>query len=544
MRASELFVLQLKEEGVRYVFGLPGEENLHLLEALRKTDIEVVIVRHEQAAAFMAATYGRLTGRAGVCLSTLGPGATNLLTGIAHGQLIGAPMVAITAQKPRRENWQAKFQAVDVVGLMKPITKKSVSIADPNTIPTVLRDAFKTAEAERPGATHVELPEDVAVDNAEAAVQKRGEARRPSPDHRAIKSAVSLIEKARNPLIIVSSGANRKLITKHLMEFVNRTGLYVVHTQMGKGVLPDDSEYSLFATGIHRHDYVNCGIDQADLVITIGYNIVEYPPYIWNRALDKVILNIDFVESEPDIYFNPAVEVIGDVSHSLRRIAEAISAKRAFPVFARTRSLIQQKIQEPLEARYPLLPQEIVRSVRDVLSRDDMVVLDNGIYKLWFSRLYKTFSPNTFLLDNALATMGAGLPTGIAAKMLYPERRVLVVTGDGGFMMNSQEIETAMRYRVPVVVLILNDNGYGFVKWKQRNLNFEEFGMTLTNPDFVRYAESFGARGMKVQPGDDLRRVLEKAFSLETFAVIECPVDYSVNYDVFSVELGQLVCSV
>lgn len=543
MKASELFVRQLKEEGVRYVFGLPGEENLHLLEALRKSDIGVVIVRHEQAAAFMAATYGRLTGKAGVCFSTLGPGATNLLTGIAHGQLIGAPMVAITAQKPRRKNWQAKFQVLDVVELMRPITKKSVSIADPNTIPTLLRDAFKTAEAERPGAVHVELPEDVASESAEATVQKRGEARRPSPDHRAVESAVSLIEKARNPLIIVSSGANRKLITRHLIDFVNRTGIYVVHTQMGKGVLPDDSQYSLFATGIHRHDYVNCGIDQADLIITIGYNIVEYPPSVWNRDRDKTILNIDFVESEPDLYFNPAVEVIGDISHSLRKIAERIPAKRAFPLFAKTRTLIQQKIQQRPEARYPLPPQEIVRSVRDVLSEEDIVVLDNGIYKLWFSRLYKTFRPNTFLVDNALATMGAGLPSGIAAKILHPDRRVLVVTGDGGFMMNSQEIETALRHRVPLVVLILNDNGYGFVRWKQRNLDFDDFGMALTNPDFVKYAESFGARGIKVQPGDDARQALQRAFSLGTLTLIECPVDYSVNYEVFSVELGQLVCS-
>ena len=391
MKAAELFVRQLEEEGVTCLFGLPGEENLHLLEAVRKANLKVVITRHEQAAAFMAATYGRLTGRAGVCFSTLGPGATNLVTGVVHAQLIGAPLVSISAQKPRKENWQAKFQLVDVMNLMKPITKKTFSIFDPNTIPTVLRDAFKTAEAERPGAVHIELPEDVAEEETNARVQKRGEVRRPAPDPKAIDSAVELIERAKNPLVIVSSGANRKRITRHLLAFLRKTGIYVVHTQMGKGVISDDCEYSLFATGIHKHDYVNCGIDQADLIITVGYNIAEYPPFMWNRNLDKTILNIDFVESEPDPYFNPAVEVVGDISHSLREIAEKIQGQRSFPVFARTRSLLEKKIHEKVESRYPLLPQEVVRGVREVMAPEDIVALDNGIYKLWFSRLYPTF---------------------------------------------------------------------------------------------------------------------------------------------------------
>ena len=543
MRASELFVRQLQEEGVTHVFGLPGEENLHLLEELRRANLQVIVTRHEQAAAFMAATYGRLTGRAGVCFSTLGPGATNLVTGVAHAQLIGAPMVSISAQKPSRQNWQAKFQLVNVVELMRPITKKAVTILDANTIPTVLRDAFKTAEAERPGVVHIELPEDVAAEETTAVIQKRGEVRRPSPDPMAVESAVELIERARNPLLFVSSGANRKRITQDLLEFVNRTGLYVIHTQMGKGVISDDCPFSLFATGIHKHDYVNCGMDKADLIITVGYNIVEYPPFVWNRNLDKTILNIDFVESEVDPYFNPAVEVVGDIAKSLRQIGEKIRKKRTFPAFAKLRALIGQKIDEKVESRYPLLPQEIVRSVREVLSAEDIITLDNGIYKLWFSRLYRTFQPNTFLLDNALATMGAGLPSGIVAKMLCPERKVLAVCGDGGFMMNSQELETALRCRVPIVILLLNDNAYGFVKWKQRNFEYENFGMDLSNPDFVKYAESFGARGMKVEPGESLTRVLDQAFSMNEAVLVECPIDYSVNYEVFSVELEHLVCS-
>ena len=533
---------QLEEEGVTCLFGLPGEENLHLLEAVRKANLKVVITRHEQAAAFMAATFGRLTGRAGVCFSTLGPGATNLVTGVAHAQLIGSPLVSISAQKPRKENWQGKFQLVDVMGLMKPITKKAFSIFDPNTIPTVLRNAFKTAEAERPGAVHIELPEDVAEEETTASVQKRGEARRPAPDPKAIDSAVELIQRARSPLLLVSSGANRKRITPSLLAFLEKTGFYVVHTQMGKGVISDDCEYSLFATGIHRRDYVNCGLDQADLIITVGYHTAEYPPFLWNGKQDKTILNIDFVESEPDPYFNPAVEVVGDISCSLREIGERIPGKRSFPAFARTRSLIEKKIHENLESRHPPLPQEIVRNVREVLSPQDIVALDNGIYKPWFSRLYPAFRPNTFLLDNALATMGGGLPTGIAAKMLFPQRRVLVVVGDGGFMMSSQELATAIRSRVPIVVLLLNDNAFGFVRWKQRNLNFEDFGMDLANPDFVKYAESFGARGIRLERGQNLTQILDQAFQLNEVALVECPIDYSVNYDVFSLELGNLVC--
>ncbi len=542
MKAAELFVKQLEEEGVNCLFGLPGEENLPLLEAMRKSNLKVVITRHEQAAAFMAATYGRLTGRAGVCFSTLGPGATNLVTGVVHAQFIGAPLVSISAQKPRRENWQAKFQLVDVIGVMKPITKKAFSIFDANTIPTVLRNAFKTAEAERPGAVHVELPEDVAEEETSARIQKRGQVSRPAPDDSAIDKAVELIERAKNPLVIVSSGANRKRVTQSLLELLEKTGLYVVHTQMGKGVIPDDCAYSLFATGIHRHDYVNCGIDRADLIITVGYNIVEYPPFIWNRNLDKTILNVDFVESEPDQYFNPAVEVIGDISHSLRAMAEKIQKKRSFPVFAGTRSLIEKKIQEEVESKYPPLPQEIVRAVREAMSPEDIIVLDNGIYKLWFSRLYPTFKPNTFLLDNALATMGAGLPAGIATKMLFPNKKVLVVAGDGGFMMSSQELETALRHQVAIVVLLLNDNAYGFVKWKQRNLNLENFGLDLSNPDFAKYAESFGAKGMRVERGQDLTKVLAQAFQFDRVTLIECPIDYMVNYDVFSLELGRIVC--
>jgi len=542
MKASDLFVKQLEEEGVEYIFGLPGEENLDLLESLRTSSIKVIITRHEQAAAFMAATYGRLTGKAGVCFSTLGPGATNLVTGVAHAQLIGAPLVSLSGQKAIRSNWQARFQLIDVVNLMRPITKDSVSIVDPSTLPTILRNAFKLAQAERPGAVHVELPEDVAESQTDAAVQKRGFVRRPSPDPKTIIRAAEMINTAQRPLIILSSGANRNLITRQLMQFIEKTGIYAVHTQMGKGVLSDASEYSLFATGIHKRDWVNCGIDRADAIITIGYNIVEYPPYVWNSHLDKKIINIDFAEAEVDKYYDPDIEIIGDISCSLRQLGELITGRKNDETFKSIREFLNRKLSLDFKKQYPLTPQEIVWHVREALSHEDIVTLDNGIYKLWFSRLYRTYKPNTFLLDNALATMGAGLSAGIMAKILKPDRNVLAVVGDGGFMMNSQELETALRYGVPIVVLILNDNAFGFVKWEQQSKGFASFGLDYSNPDFVKYAESYGAVGMKVKGGDSLSELLRRAFSLKKVVLIECPVDYSVNFEAFSKDLTNIAC--
>ncbi len=542
MKASDLFVRQLEEEGVEYIFGLPGEENLDFLESLRTSKIKLILTRHEQTAAFMAATYGRLTGRAGVCFSTLGPGATNLITGVAHAQLIGAPLVSISGQKALRENRQARFQLIDVVSMMRPVTKHAVSIIDPGTIPTVLRNAFKLAQAERPGAVHLELPEDVAASQTEAPAQKRGLVRRPMPDPKALQRAAELINEAKNPLIILSSGANRHLITRELMQFIEKTGIYAVHTQMGKGVLSDASDYSLFAAGINRRDYVNCGIDRADLIIAIGYNIVEFPPSVWNGSIDKKIVNIDFTEAETDKYYNPAVEVIGDISCALRRLGELITSRKNGNTFKSIRAFLDRKLALDFTKQYPLAPQEVVWHVREVLSHEDIVTLDNGIYKLWFSRLYRTYKPNTFLLDNALATMGAGLPSAIAAKMVHPDRKVVAVVGDGGFMMNSRELETALRVKTPLVILLLNDNAFGFIKWEQQAKGFRNFGLEYGNPDFVKYAESYGAVGLRVQKGDSLSEVLRKAFSLNTVVLIDCPIDYSVNYETFSRELSNIVC--
>jgi len=551
VKASDLFVKALEEEGVQYVFALPGEENLDLLESLRTSKIKVIITRHEQAAAFMAATVGRLTGKAGVCLATLGPGALNLMTGVAYAQLGGMPLIAITGQKGVRENLQAKFQLIDVVSIMKPITKMAGSIIQPRNIPAIVRESFKVAEAERPGAVHIELPEDIAGEDVHEHFSKPVESvkvRRPGPDEKAIDHAVEMLQKAKRPIIIVSGGGNRKLISKQLMNFVNATGIYVTHTQLGKGVFPDDDEHSLFTIGIHKQDYVHCGIEKADLVIKVGYDVVEYPPSVWNKQRDKKILHIDFNPARVDTYYAPSLEVVGDISNILWTLSERMKKEKPkydASYFKKLREFLVEKFKEKInDDSFPIKPQRIVADIRKVMGREDIICLDNGIYKLWVSRNYPAYEPNTVLLDNALATMGAGMPSAMAAKLVFPGKKVLAVVGDGGFMMNSQELETAVRMKQNVVVLILNDNAYGFIKWKQEQEGFPVFAMDYGNPDFKKYAEAYGAVGIDIKSAKELAPALEKAFREKGPVLINCPIDYSENEEVLSKELSQIVCPV
>lgn len=532
MKASDLFVQCLEEEGVEYVFGVPGEENLDLLESLRTSNIRVIVTRHEQHAAFMSATYGRLTGRTGVCLSTLGPGATNLVTGIAYAQLGGMPLLAITGQKPIRNNWQGQFQLINIVDMFHPITKWNKSVVSANTIPTDIRHAFKIAEQERPGAVHIELPEDIASDSVEQlSPHTRVKLRRPVADDRGINLACELIASARCPIIILSSGANRKRVGKQLKAFVEATGIYAVSTQTGKGVLPDDHPQSLFCLGIHKHDYVHSAIDTADLVITVGYDIVEYPPHVWNENHDKRVLHIDFEAAEPDPSYNPDLELVGDISYSLW----ALHTQLKNPAFknghmAEMRKRIDEKLHHELpEPSFPPSPRQIVKQVRNVMGREDIISLDNGIYKIWFARMYQAYTENTVLLDNALATMGAGLGAAMAAKIVHPDRRAMAICGDGGFMMNSQDMETAVRLKMDLVVLLLRDGGFGFIRWKQENEGFEDFSMDFGNPDFVKYAESYGAKALRLEQGQDLERLLEQAFALGGVVLVDCAIDYADN---------------
>lgn len=547
MKASDLFVKCLEEEGVEYVFAVPGEENLHLLESLRTSAIKVIVNRHEQGSAFMAATYGRLTGRPGVCLATLGPGATNLVTGIAFAQLGGMPLVAITGQKGIRENGQAGFQVVDVVRMMEPITKRSVQVRNPQAIPKEVRESFKEATAERRGSCHIELPEDIAAEDVADAYrpQTPTRIRGPAPDADALTAATEMIRAAQNPIILVSSRAQRARVRERLRELCDRTDLYVIHTQLGKGVLGDDHPNSLYSFGIHKRDYVHCGVDKADLIITVGYSAIEYPPSVWNRDLDKKILHIDFTPAYHDIYYAPDGELVGDIATSLQLLSQGLGSYRQESGYYRG---IKGQLDTMLfiegsqDDAFPPRPQRIVADCRKVLGTGDIVCLDNGIYKLWFSKHYKTFDVGTFLVDNSLASMGAGLPSAMAAKLVRPERRVLAVCGDGGFMMNSQEMETAVRLGLNVVVLILNDNAYGFIKWKQSTYGYPNFAMDLPNPDFVKYAESYGARGFRVNSAEELAPILERAFGEAGPVIVECPIDYSENSKVWGEDLDGIVC--
>lgn len=533
VKGSDLLVQCLEREGVEYVFCVPGEENLDLVESLRSSTIRVIVTRHEQHAAFMAATYGRLKGRAGVCLSTLGPGATNLLTGIAHAQLGGMPLVTITGQKPLRDNWQAGFQLLDVVSTFRPVTKWNDTIASANLVPRFVRHAFRTAERERPGATHLELPEDVAQEVVEAKPHVPNRPRRPIADDEAIRRAAELIGEAERPIILFSGSANRRRIGEELTAFVEATGWFAIATQMGKGVLPEDHPQAFFSLGIHKRDYVHRAIEISDLVVTLGYDIREYPPAVWNPGKDKSIVHVDFAPAEPDEYYDPVLEIVGDIARTLDSLRVALSsASFDCSPHADLRERIAGKLAQQRGApTFPPSSRDVVFAVRDELDREDIVCLDNGIYKLWFTRLYPTYAENTLLLDNALATMGAGLASAMTAKLIRPERRVLAVCGDGGFMMNSQDLETLVRLDLPLVVLILRDDAYGFIRWKQREMGFEDFAMDFGNPDFVKYAEAYGARGLRVTEGESVGAVLARAFEGSQPTLIDCPVDYSENED-------------
>ncbi len=532
MKASDLFVKALESEGVEYIFGVPGEENLDLLDSLRHSKIKFVLTRHEQSAAFMAATYGRLTGRAGVCLSTLGPGATNLVTAIAYAQLGGMPMVVITGQKPIKAGLQGKFQILDVVRMMEPLVKDSDQIIYGRQIPSLVRGAFRIAEEERPGAVHLELPEDIAREEVEDdRVFPRQTIHRVFASNRAIEKAVQAINKAKRPLLLVGAGANRKRVREPLSNFVRKTGIMFFNTQMGKGVLGGDDSNFIGTAAFSSKDYVHEAIKKADLIINVGHDIVEKPPFIM-RGNQQQVIHINFYSAQiKDIYY-PQVEVVGNISNSMNRISEELD-----PCFACNNDWVkpfQERTREAIHAldddsSFPMLPQRVVADVRKVLGDEDIVSLDNGMFKLWFARHYHTHQPNTLLLDNALATMGAGLPVAMACALMYPERRVLAVCGDGGFMMNSQEMETAVRLKLNLVVMIFVDNAYGMIKWKQTGQELPDFGLDFNNPDFVQYAQSYGATGHRVESSEDLIPTLDDAFKAGGVHLVELPIDYSQN---------------
>ena len=542
MKASDLFVKALETEGVEYLFAIPGEENLDLLESLRHSSIRLIVTRHEQAAGFMAATYGRLTGRAGVCLSTLGPGATNFVTAAAYAQLGGMPMVMLTGQKPIKSSKQGQFQIIDVVDMMRPLTKFTRQIVSGDSVPSRIREAFRLAQEERPGATHLELPEDIAREHSNMAVLLPSFGRRPTAEEKAVRAAADAIRQAKRPLLLVAAGANRKLTCKMLRQFVDKLGIPVVTTQMGKGVIDETDPRFIGNTALSDGDFVHRAIHAADLIINLGHDVVEKPPFFMRAGGPKVV-HINFNSAQVDPVYFPQIEVVGDIANSLWQLKESIEPQPHwdFSEFQRIRDALKTHITEGADSdAFPIIPQRLVRDIRKVMPENGIIALDNGMYKIWFARNYPAYLPNTVLLDNALATMGAGLPSAMAAKLVYPDRRVMAICGDGGFMMNSQEMETAVRLGLDLVVLVLRDDGYGMIKWKQAQMNFDDYGLDFGNPDFVDYARAYGASGHRVEKTADLARLIEECYSAGGVHLIDVPVDYRDNDRILNNEIREL----
>ena len=546
MKTSDLFIKALENEGVEYIFGVPGEENLDFLESLRTSkSIKFVLTRHEQAAGFMAATYGRFTGRPGVCLSTLGPGATNFVTAAAYAQLGAMPMIMISGQKPIYRSKQGQFQIIDIVGLMRPLTKLSKQITHGNNIASTVREAVRLSATERPGAVYLELPEDIAaMETDEVNLFNRSIRKYATAEESVLNEAVARIKSAKMPLVLIGAGANRKQVCGAIREFLDKTGLYSFSTQMGAGVVDGRNERFLGVAALSDKDYVHCAIDRADLIINIGHDVVEKPPFFMEHG-GKEVIHLNYFPAVVDPVYFPQLEVVGAIAESVKRLEDRIGSSLDYDTdfFERVRSDVWQHIHEKDDVQdFPMIPQRFVADVRKVMPSDGIVTLDNGVYKLWFARNYSVHEPNTLLLDNALASMGAGLPSAIAAKIIKPEVPVLAVCGDGGFMMNSQELETAVRLRLDLTILVLRDNAYGMIKWKQSDMGFQDWGLDYGNPDFVKYAESYGAYGVRVEKVDEFLPILQNCIARKGVNLIELPIDYSENERVLIQELAKKTC--
>ncbi|MCH8959355.1 MAG: acetolactate synthase large subunit [Proteobacteria bacterium] len=539
MKVAELFVRCLESEGVRYLFGVPGEENIDFMDALLESKLEFILTRHEQGAAFMADVCGRLTGRAGVCLATLGPGATNLITGVADANMDRAPVVALAGQVDTGRMHKESHQHLDLVKMFEPISKYSTQIRTPGVVPEVLRKAFKEAEREKPGVSFIELPEDIADMQADGEPLKVQRPSKPYPTPQKVRQAAELISNSRNPIVLAGNGVIRGSASGELLAFAEKLNIPVAMTFMAKGALPFSHPLSLGTVGLQGADYVASGFEKADLVICVGYDLVEYSPASWHPNRDKKIIHIDATPAEVDAHYVLEAGVVGDIAEALNEIAD-----RARPRESKIAHSLRQIIVDELQAYendqgFPVKPQKIVSDLRRVLDKEDIAISDVGAHKMWMARMYKAEAPNTCIISNGFASMGIALPGAIAAKLTYPERKVVAVTGDAGFLMNCQELETAVRLGLELVVLIWNDSKYGLIEWHQN----KKFGRTshidFGNPDFVKFAESFGAKGYRVESAGDLLPTLEQALSCGTVAIVDCPVDYRENM-ILTEKLGNL----
>ena len=537
---ADLLVECLEQEGVKYIFGIPGEENLDLMNAIEKSSIQFITTRHEQGAAFMADVYGRLTGKTGVCLSTLGPGATNLVTGVADANLDGAPVLAITGQVATDRMHLTAHQYLDLEKVFEPITKRTKQILRPDTVPEIVRLAFKYAESEKPGAVHIDLPDNIAKMPAQGVPMRRVVPEKGIASYKSIERAARRISRAKRPLILAGYSAVRDGAAQAITDFATELKIPVANTMMAKGIIPFDNPYSMWTIGIPQRDYINQIFDEADTIIGIGYDIVECFPRKWNPENNHKIIHIGNQAAHINKRYQPEVQVVGDISDSLYEILRR-SERETEPVYALE---IKKKIQADhdqyeFDDAFPMKPQRLLHDVRKVMGKDDILVSDVGAHKMWIARHYNCYQPNTCIISNGFASMGIAIPGAVAAKLVYPEKKVLAVTGDGGFMMNMQELETASRIGAGFVTLILNDSSYGLIKWKQ----MEHFGTTcytdFTNPDFVKLAEVMGGKGYRVEKADDLMPMLEDAFRQDKLALIDCRVDYDENMKL-SAQLAQL----
>lgn len=545
--AADRFVECLENEGVKYIFGLPGEENLDLMEALRQSKkIKFVLTRHEQGAAFMADVYGRLTGRAGVCLSTLGPGATNLITGVADANMDRAPVVAITGQANIKREHKESHQYIDVVNAFRPITKWNARVSHTNTISEIVRKAFRLAEMEKQGATHIEISEAIAGKDLKPDDPNVPIHAGPPPafeaSHDVYQEAVKLIKNAKHVILLAGNGVIRGKASKTLVSFCEKNNISVATTFMAKGVISARHNLYIATIGLQAKDFVMCGFDNADLIITVGYDLVEYSPKFWNPLRDKKIIHIDSVPAEIDKYYLPAVELVGDIAAALEQLTKLTGFKKEYDYLEKVKKIAKEEYRLLKDSTsFPIKPQKILYDLRHALGDQDIVLSDVGMHKLWIARQYPAYEPNTVIISNGFASMGISLPGAIAAKLVYPDRKIVSVCGDGAFLMNSQELETARRLGLAFVVLIFNDSKFGMIEWKQVNYFGEAFGTEFTNPDFVKYAESFGCVGMRVERTEDLLPTLKKALAINNVVVIDVPVDDRENFELSS-KLGKLVC--
>jgi acetolactate synthase-1/2/3 large subunit len=543
VNAAELFVRCLENEGISEIFGIPGEENIDFMDALLDSRLEFVLTRHEQAAAFMADVHGRLTGRAGVCLATLGPGAANLVTGVADANMDRAPVVAIAGQADTLRMHKESHQHLDLVAMFDPISKYSVQIREPEIVPEVVRKAFKVAQAEKPGASFIELPENIAETETQGEPLTVQSAAPPYPTPEKVSQIAALISEARFPLVMAGNGVVRAGACDQLVDFAERLSIPVATTFMAKGALPSSHPMSLGTVGLGSRDLISAGFDRADLILCVGYDMVEYKPEAWHPERDKRIVHIDSMPAEVDSHYILEAGLVGDLVDALPEIASQ-AKPRDGQWSAGLRQLILDELSEFAEdPGFPVKPQKIVSDLRQVLGPQDIVLSDVGAHKMWIARMYEAEAPNTCIISNGFASMGIALPGAIAAKRLYPERNVVAVCGDAGFMMNSQEIETALRIHTPLVVLIWRDDKYGLIEWHQNKKFGRPSHIAFQNPDFVKFAESFGARGYRVESSADLAPTLRSALDCGTVAVIDCPVDYSENMKLTE-KLGELQCRI